>query len=501
MSASEIKAVDAEKMGAEPGIRPVESTSPGKLELPDYACALAEFDYTPEEERRILRKIDRRVVVTLGCLYCVSLIDRVNLGAANIAGMGRELELVGTRYSIVTLVFFISYTLFQQPSIVIVRKIGPRKFLSLVVLLWGAVTIGMGFVADWEQLAGLRVVLGLFEAGLFPGSVYLLSTWYTRYEVGKRYSVFYLVGSGASAFAGILAYGLQQMDGLANLRGWRWIFIIEGILTCLLAFVSYLLLVDFPDSETHLWSFLDQRAKDWIVARVNADRGDARPETFNLCKYLSPAKDWKVWAYAVIFCNVTTINYALAFFLPVILTENMGFSVGAAQCLIAPPYVAAGALIYGSAYFSDKHRLRAPFLVMNMIIAVVGLPIMGFHRNAGVRYFGVFLVTSGALASIPIVLSYQANNIRGQWKRAFCSGASIGFAGIGGIVGGLIFRAQDAPYYRPGLYICIGLLGLSILLVGCLTAAYRTLNRQADRGERILENEDGDFPLDFRYTY
>jgi hypothetical protein len=98
MSASEIKAIDAEKTDAEPGIRTVESTSPGKLELPDYARALAEFDYTPEEERRILRKIDRRVVITLGCLYCVSLIDRVNLGAANIAGMGRELELVGNRY-------------------------------------------------------------------------------------------------------------------------------------------------------------------------------------------------------------------------------------------------------------------------------------------------------------------------------------------------------------------------------------------------------------------
>jgi len=242
------------------------------------------------------------------------------------------------------------------------------------------------------------------------------------------------------------------MDGLANLRGWRWIFIIEGILTCLLALVSYLLLVDFPDSETSLWSFLDQPAKDWIIARVNADRGDAHPETFNLRKYLSPAKDWKVWAYAIIFCNVTTINYALAFFLPIILTKNMGFSVGAAQCLVAPPYVAAGALIYGGAYFSDKHRLRAPFLVMNMIIAVVDLPIMGFHRNAGVRYFGVFLVTSGALASIPILLSYQANNIRGQWKRAFCSGASIGFAGIGGIVGGLIFRwvvFSRAASYSP----------------------------------------------------
>lgn len=128
--------------------------------------------------------------------------------------MNRELNLnvlMGTvsRYSVVTLVFFTTYIVFQPPATVIARKLGPRPFLSAIVTMWGAVMIGMGFTETWESLAALRVILGLFEAGFFPSCVYLLSTWYTRFDIGKRYSVFYILGSLASACAGILAFGVR----------------------------------------------------------------------------------------------------------------------------------------------------------------------------------------------------------------------------------------------------------------------------------------------------
>lgn len=117
-----------------------------------------------------------------------------------------------SRYSLVTLAFFTTYIVFQPPSTVIVRYLGPRTHLSVIVVLWGAVMIGMGFSDTWETLAALRVVLGILEAGFFPSCVYLLSTWYTRYDVGKRYSVFYILGSLASACAGILAYGVRHTE-------------------------------------------------------------------------------------------------------------------------------------------------------------------------------------------------------------------------------------------------------------------------------------------------
>lgn len=461
----------------------------------------SDFDFTPEEQKRIITRIDRRLVTTVGAMYCVSLMDRTNLGAASIAGMSKELMLIGERYGIITLVFFITYILFQPPSTVIVRKLGPRWHLAGITVLWGAVMIGMGFAKNWEQMSALRLVLGVFEAGFFPSCVYLLSTWYTRYEVGKRYSVFYMLGCVASAFAGILAFGLMQMAGLAGLSGWRWIFIIEGVITCLLGVAGYWLLVDFPDSKRVSWKFLGERERAWICAKVNADRGDVKIHKFNMRHFMRAGLDWKIWAYALIFFNTTTITYALAYFLPIILRENMGFSVGAAQCLVAPPYAFAGFVMFAGAWFGDKYHQRGVVVVFNMMLCVIGLPIMGFHPSPAVRYFGVFLVTAGANSNVPGTMSYQANNIRGQWKRAFCSASLVGFGGIGGIAGSLVFRSADAPFYKPGLFACIGCALLSIIVVGILTLVFRRLNGQADRGERELEDADEDYQPGFRYTY
>lgn len=150
--------------------------------------------------------------------------------------------------------------------------------------------------------------------------------------------------------------------------------------------------------------------------------------------------DWKVWGYALIFFGTTTITYALAYFLPIILRVNMGFSIAAAQCLVAPPYVFGALIMYGTGYFGDRLRVRGPVIAFNMLLCIIGLPIMGFASNSGVRYFGVFLVTAGANANVPATMSYQANNIRGQWKRAFTSASLVGFGGIGGIAGSLVFR-------------------------------------------------------------
>lgn len=259
--------------------------------------------------------------------------------------------------------------------------------------------------------------------------------------MGKRYSIFYLIGCVASAFSGILAYGLMQMDGLADLTGWRWIFIMEGMLTCLIGLCGYWLVVDFPDATTRTsWRFLGTPERNWVVARVNADRGDAKVQAFVLRKFLGAGADWKIWCYALIFFNTTTITYALAYFLPIILNLNLKFDVGTSQLLVAPPYAFAGIVMFATGWLGDKYRVRGVPILINMVLCVIGLPIMGFASSAAVRYFGVFLVTAGANSNVPATMSYQANNIRGQWKRAFCSATLVGFGGIGGIAGSLVFR-------------------------------------------------------------
>ncbi|KAH6603197.1 phthalate transporter [Trichoderma cornu-damae] len=465
-----------------------------------------DFGFTPEEQRSIIRHIDRRLVVTLGAMYCISLMDRTNMSAANIAGMSTELALVNNRYNIANLVFFTTYIVFQPPSTVLIRKIGPRLHLASITFLWGVVMIGMGFVKKFEQLAALRVVLGVLEAGFFPGVVYLLSTWYTRYEVGKRYSFYYLLSGITSGFAGILAYGtatqLMQLNGREGLSGWRWIFIIEGTITCAVAAAGYWLLVDFPDSTRSTWNFLGQREREWIVHRIQRDRGDSEVPPFNLRKFLGGGADWKIWVYALIFFNTGTITYALAYTLPLILVHSMHFSIAESQCLVAPPYAFAGIVIFSAAWAGDRLRVRGPVIIFNMILCLIGLPIMGWAAQPGVRYFGVFLVTAGANSNIPSVMAFQANNVRGQWKRAFCSASLIGFGAIGGIAGSLVFRQQDAATgYKPGLYACITCALLNIVLVLVCDLHFWRQNRKADTLGITLEAYDEDASSDFRYTY
>ncbi|RYP59080.1 hypothetical protein DL771_011002 [Monosporascus sp. 5C6A] len=469
--------------------------------------------YSYQEQRGIIRRVDRRLVSVLACLYIISLVDRMNISTAAIAGLNTDLELqVGTRYSVIILTFFVAYTVFQPLGTVLTREIGPRWFLSSITLAWGVVMIGNGFVNSWQSLAGLRVLIGVFEAGYFPGAVYLLSTWYTRYDMQKRYMAFYGVGCVASALGGIMAYGLSQMDGLAGLRGWRWIFIIEGIISCIVALISCIFLVGFPEEADKSWKFLSPPERDFILRRVNRDRGDAITEPFSFGAFIKPAADFKIWVFAFICFCVTTVGYSINYFLPIILlgmgklshsfpmafldlTPSQGFSVAAAQCLIVPPWIFTALVMYGQAWLGDRYRLRGPIIAFNAVLAIIGLVLMSFHPEYPVRYFGVFLVVAGSSGNTPPVLAYQANNIRGHWKRAFCSATLIAFGGIGGIAGALIFRSQDQPKYLPGIYASIACNICILFCTAGLSAWFRYSNKRAKNGLIIIEGLQG-----FYYT-
>ncbi|KAI1108915.1 major facilitator superfamily domain-containing protein [Nemania sp. NC0429] len=458
-------------------------------------------EITEREAKKIIHKIDRRLLVTIGFMYCVSLVDRTNLSFAAIAGLAKDLVLTGNRYSIVTLAFFPSYIIFQPTSTILVRKLGPRIHISVITAAWGVIMLGMGFVKTFGEFTALRVIIGILEAGFFPSAVYLLSTWYTRYELGRRYGIFYVIGSVTSAFSGILSFGIIHLEGAGNLRGWRWIFIIEGILTILLGIAGYWLLVDFPDSDRKTWKFLTTKERAWVVKRVNDDRGDAETPKFQLGHFLGAGLDWRVWAYGLIAFGSTTMSYALAFFLPLILNDSLGYDVGTSQALVAPPYAFAGIFMYSVGWLGDRYRMRGPIVIINMVVALIGLPLLGWHADPRIRYLGSFFLVAGANSNVPASLAYQATNVRGQWKRAFVSATWVGFGGIGGIAGSLVFRDQDKPGYKPGLWACIAVSLMNIVLVGILSISYYIDNKKADRGEKELESADKNFQPGFRYTY
>jgi hypothetical protein len=329
----------------------------------------------------------------------------------------------------------------------------------------------------------------------------------------------------SSAFSGILGYlfsllaghGVQAAPWLGQhfgptkknpkivphfgtgLAGWRWIFIFQGVITVIIGMIGWYFIVDFPElaakpSKTQK-KFLDQREVDFMVARVELDRHDVVAEKFALGKYLKGAADLKVWGFAFLFMLTTTMTYAIAYFLPIILKDGMGFSPAAANCLIAPPYVFAAFVMIGFAWAGDAYKIRSVWVIANGVLALIGLPLIGFSNNVGVRYFGIFLATAAANANVPCVLTWQANNIRGQWKRALCSATLVGAGGVGGIIGGTVFRTQDAPHYVPGITACMIAAGLIVVISLLLNLKFWMANKRADRGGKIIEGLAG-----FRYT-
>ena len=173
----------------------------------------------------------------------------------------------------------------------------------------------------------------------------------------------------------------------------------------------------------------------------------------------------------------------------------MGFSVAGAQCLIAPPYVVAAIWMYGCAMYGDKHHIRGPLIIMNALMGILGLGLLGFLDNVGARYFGVFLATTSANSNVPCVLTFQANNIRGQWKRALASATLVGAGGIGGIIGSTTFRSQDKPAYRPGMYTTMIASALIVVITCLLDLKFKRANKRAAAGGKVIEGLPG-----FRYT-
>jgi MFS family permease len=271
---------------------------------------------------------------------------------------------------------------------------------------------------------------------------------------------------------------------------------IEGTLTCVLAFVAYMMIVDFPENSWKSWRFLNKKEADFVVARIEYDRNDVETVPFNLREYMRNGLDSKVWGFAWLYMMTTTNTYAIAYFLPIILKNGLGFDTASAQCLVAPPYAAAAVVMVIQAYYGDKWRVRGPIILFNCAMGILGLGLLGYVKQSGVRYFGVFLATISCNANCPVLLTYQSNNIRGQWKRAFTSATLIGGGAIGGIIGTTVFRQVDSPGYGPGILAC--LLGnvIMIIIVALLSLKFYRANKRVDAGGKPIEGYPG-----FKYTF
>ncbi|KAJ7935099.1 major facilitator superfamily domain-containing protein, partial [Mycena leptocephala] len=436
------------------------------------------------------RRVDWRLLPILGVLYALALIDRTNISIARVVGLDEDLGLsIGSRFSIVVGIYFVPYTLFQLPSNLLLRKVGPRKLLSFCVISWGAAQLAMGFVPNWQLLAVLRALLGTLEAGFFPSLVYIISTWYTRHEVQTRLAIFYVVAIILGGFSAFFAYALSLMSGKLGLAGWAWIFIVEGAVTIAFGILGWFFLPGFPDRN----EFLSDEETVIVLNRVQNDRGDSLPDMLTWTKFVDTF-DWRVWAYAFMFLCATISTYGVGFFVTLIL-RGLGWSVAASLILSAPPFIFAGISTVFFSRLSDHYRQRALFIAVQCAAAIVGWSLTGFAPSGLWRYGGLFLSNAGSSGSVIGILAYSSNNIVSHSKRAIVSSVVISAGGVGGLLASNIFTQASAPRYLPGIVVTI-ISQFLLLTVLCATTIYfRRQNAWAIRESAQLEGHPG-----FLYT-
>ncbi|PGH10718.1 hypothetical protein AJ79_05309 [Helicocarpus griseus UAMH5409] len=463
-------------------------SDPEKLEKGNRSVS---YGIDEAHQKRVIRRIDLRLLPILGLMYSISLVDRTNLGLALVAGMQTDLGLaIGDRYTIIVMVFFVAYIVFEIPSNLILPKAGAANWLAFLGVSFGASLIGMGFAKSWGTMALCRALLGVMEAGFLPGCTYLITCWYTRFEVGKRLAGFWILSVICGGFSAIFAYVLTLLKGRHGLNGWSWIFIIEGAITSGVCLIGWFIIIDFPGKAD---SFLSPEEKQFVLDRINNDRGDAEEDKITASRIFYHLKDWKLYFWAFNLMASTLPGYAYSYFLPVILKEGMGFSTTESQLLSAPPYVLAAVMTYISGWISDKYQIRGPVIAVHQLLTAVGMLITAYGKENGARYFGAFLGIGFLQYCVPGVLTFQANNITSYSKRSVGSATCIIGGGLGGIFASVAFKSNESPEYTTGIWVTFAVSIVSIILIFVMDFYFWKVNRRAKEGRVLIEGMENWF--------
>ncbi|KAL7417795.1 MFS general substrate transporter [Mrakia frigida] len=432
------------------------------------------------DEAKLLRKIDWTLIPWLSVLYLLSFLDRTAIGNAATFGLRGDLGLSDDQYLICLTVFFFTYSLFEPPSNVLLKKLSPRLWLSGIMFFWGICMLAQGIVTNYYQLLAVRLLLGLTEAGLFPGVTFYLSCYYKREEYGFRAALFFSAATISGAFGGLLAAAIQNMDGVGGYEGWRWILILEGILTVVCACVSPWLIQDFPDTA----KFLTEPERAFVIARLKESSGDdTTSEKFSWGPIMDSLRDWKTYIGMVIYAGSVGPLYAFSLFTPSII-NSLGFTAVKANLLSVPIYTFACIVTVGLGFWADRTRNRGKYNLIFMAVGLVGYTILMVSTIPALSYFAVFLAASGIYPLIPNTIAWVSNNTEGAYKRSLTLGMVIGFGNLNGAVSSNVYRAKDKPRYIMGhglvlAYIAIGFLGSLLYMI-----LLKRENARRDRGER-----------------
>ncbi|KAE9408223.1 MFS general substrate transporter [Gymnopus androsaceus JB14] len=421
-------------------------------------------------EKKLMRRIDLHIIPWLALLYFLNFMDRGNIGNAKLYNMTTDCHISDTQYLIALTVYFFPYALFEPVSNVVLRRLRPSIWLSTLMFCWGVVMICHGFIENYGGLVAVRVLLGVFEAGMYPGIVFYISSWYKRAEMGTKIAYFFSSATISGAFSGLLAVAIHNMNGVGGYASWRWIFILEGLFTVVVAFLSFWIIQDYPETA----KFLSEEERTFVIRRLQDDvRLSAAGEKYKKKYIWQSLKDWKTWVAMGIYMGFDGPLYAFSLFLPTII--NKAFTATKANLLTVPPYVMGCIATIAVGIIGDRIGTRYYVSLLLFATGAAGYIILIASRSAGLSYFAVFLAASAIYPSIRN--AWVAGNVEGAYKRSFTLGMAIGWGNINGALSANIYRAKDSPWYTMGHGIVLAYIAIRNYF------RYRE-NARRDRGER-----------------
>ncbi|EEP81497.1 conserved hypothetical protein [Uncinocarpus reesii 1704] len=449
---------------------------------PEEASFLANF--SPERRKKCIRKIDWRLCPMLMILYLCAYIDRTNVGNAKIEGLVEDLGLSSKQYNFAVSIFFLPYVICEVPSNVILSKFKrPSTYIGIITVGWGVAMTLTGVINNFGGLVATRMVLGIFEAGFFPGAVLLVSRWYISSETYLRIALFYCASALSGGFSGLLAFAIAKMRGLGGYNGWRWIFIVEGLASVLIGIGCFFLLVDSAPLSTR---WLEPDEIKFLELRQRAERGrvvvDEDPGKFDRATLWQVVTDWQLYLQIINFWSSAVPNYGMKFTMPQII-KNMGYTSSKAQLLTVPPYMVGAISAYVSSLLSDRYRWRFPFLVFGQTCIVIAFAILfskaaDIKDNVGLCYFAVMFSCIGFYPITPGINAWTVNNLAGARKKAMGIAFMISIGNLAGIPGSFIYIESEKPKYPTGFGSSFAFAGSGIIASIILELGYIRINKR-----------------------
>ena len=403
--------------------------------------------------RRTVRKVSSRILPIVGLLYVFNYMDRANISYAQL-GMQHELAITTATFGVAASIFFLVYVLFEIPSNMIMKRVGARLWLARIAITWGLVTVFTGFVQNVPQLYGARILLGIAEAGLFPGLLLYMTMWFRTGERGRAIAALALAQPIAMVLGSLTGGFILDHVQWFGLSGWRWVFILQGAPALLLGALTLLYLPNLPSQAR----FLTKAESAWLEREISAEYRSEEPETF--LGQLRILKDRKVLYLAVANLFAACGLYGFTFFLPQIISQlDPSYSATNIGVLGAVPFLVGAVGMLLVARNSDRTGERRGHVVALMLLAAAGLAgTIWFRQDPVPALVCLSMVAVGVLGYMAPYWAMAAR-VLSREHTAVGLAAINSIAALGGFLGPYVIGSNAGEgNVSLGLYFPIGCL-------------------------------------------